>query len=102
MCWRRGGCCCLGAEAWWDHGHCEVSRYSSEGSMLCAVEMVSRIGHELRCTCKAYLGHSDSAGQTASNGTLLGVASSRSTLAAVLSEDVLRKLLILALLAALK
>lgn len=52
--------------------------------------------------CKAYLGHSDSAGQTASNGTLLGVASSRSALAAVLAEDVLCELLILALLAALK
>ena len=49
-----------------------------------------------------YLGHPDSAGQTASNGTLLGVASSRSALAAVLAEDVLCELLILALLAALK
>ena len=54
-------------------------------------------------TCKAHLGHSDSAGQTASNGTLLGlVPGSRSALAAVLAEDVLCELLILALLAALK
>lgn len=53
-------------------------------------------------TCKAYLRHSDSAGQTASNGTFLGVASSRSALAAILSKDVLCELLILALLTALK
>ena len=51
--------------------------------------------------CKAYLVHSDSAGQTASNGTLLGVTSSRSALATVFAEDVLCELLILALLAAL-
>jgi len=51
---------------------------------------------------RAYLGHSDSAGQTASNGTFLGVASSRSALAAVLAKDVLCELLILALLTALK
>jgi len=51
---------------------------------------------------KAYLGHSDSAGQTASNGTLLRVSRCRSALAAILAEDVLCELLILALLAALK
>ena len=52
--------------------------------------------------CKAYLGHPDSAGQTASNGsTLFGVASSRSALAAVLAKDVLCELLMSALLAAL-
>ena len=70
--------------------------------MLCAAGIISRIGRELRYTCKAYLSHSDSAGQTASNGTLLGVASSRSALAAVLAEDILCELLILALLTALK
>ena len=52
--------------------------------------------------CGTYLGHSDSARQTASNGTFLVVASRRSALAAVLAEDVLCELLILALLAALK
>lgn len=70
--------------------------------MLCAVWVISRAARELRYICKAYLVHSDSAGQTASNGTLLGVASSRSALAAVLAEDILCELLILALLAALK
>lgn len=52
--------------------------------------------------CRPYLGHSDSAGQTASNGCLFCVASGRSALATVLAEDVLRELLILALLAALE
>lgn len=70
--------------------------------MLCAIWVVSRAARELRCTCKAYLVHSDSASQTASNGTLLGGASSRSALATVLAEDILCELLILALLAALK
>jgi hypothetical protein len=44
--------------------------------------------------------HSDSAGQTASNWSLFGVASCGSALATVFAEDVLRELLILALLAA--
>lgn len=49
---------------------------------------------------KTYLGHSDSAREAASDRRLLRIASCGSALATVLAEDVLRELLVLALLAA--